>query len=62
MLLLEAEIRYQEVGRCTPVMLPYGVHFLSKESQETLRRAKEKADAATARHTKRGVLNFGPRE
>lgn len=32
-----------------------GVHILSKESQETLRRAKEKADAAEARFVKRGA-------
>jgi hypothetical protein len=39
----------------TPITLPEGIHWLSPESEETLRRAKEKAKAAEARHTKRGA-------
>jgi hypothetical protein len=34
--------------------LPDGVHQLSPESIETLRRAAEKAAAITAKHVKRG--------
>lgn len=34
--------------------LPDGVHQLSPESVEALRRAAEKAAAATAKHIKRG--------
>ena len=45
-MLLEAEIRYQK--------LPDGVHVLSKESQEALKRAAEKGAAITAKHQKRG--------
>lgn len=33
--------------------LPPGVHLLSQESEEALRRAAEKGAAITARHTKR---------
>jgi hypothetical protein len=56
----EADRDWQDFWRVgefkiTPITLPEGIHWLSPESEETLRRAKEKAKAAEARHTKRGA-------